>query len=109
MNFGTGGVDLLIHMVEQFQTEMRTRLSRVESQLTMLAQQKVVQEAYSTEMFAKIVDKAEYTVREWCRHGRLRATKRPCGRGTQKEWMISHAELERYRQEGLLPPPKRAG
>ena len=67
-----------------------------------------MQEAYSTEMFAQIVDKSEYTVREWCRHGRLRATKRPSGRGNTKEWSISHAELERYRNEGLLPPPGRA-
>jgi hypothetical protein len=62
-----------------------------------------VQEFYSTEEFARHVDKAEFTVREWCRNGRLNANKRKDGRGPNKAWTIPHSELERYRKDGLLP------
>ncbi|MBS0204434.1 MAG: helix-turn-helix domain-containing protein [Planctomycetes bacterium] len=69
-----------------------------------LLQQNHVQKFYSTADVAKILSKAEFTVREWCRHQRIRAEKRPCGRGNSKEWMISHDELERVQAEGLLAP-----
>ncbi len=42
-------------------------------------------------------------MREWFRLGRIRAEKRPCGRGRSQEWMINHDELTRIRNEGLLP------
>jgi Helix-turn-helix domain len=46
------------------------------------------------------------TVRRWCRENRLKAEHRPCGRGKHGEYMIPHAELVRYKNEGLLPRPK---
>lgn len=85
----------LVHLSE--------RLNRIEEALRMLLQQRVEQAYYSTADAAKFLGKAEFTVREWCRHGRIRAEKRSCGRGNSKEWMISHHELERIRAEGLLP------
>jgi hypothetical protein len=65
----------------------------------------VRKEAYTTEETAAILNKSHVTVREWCRHGRVRATKRACGRGRHHEWQISHAELVRIQNEGLLPLP----
>jgi hypothetical protein len=67
-------------------------------------------EWYSTDEFARLVAKAEFTVREWCRHGRIKAQKRLSGRGNSPAWVISHEELLRYQREGLLrllekPPP----
>ena len=59
---------------------------------------------YTTEEFAALVGKAEFTTREWCRHGRIRAEKRQSGRGKHCAWVIAHDELLRYRREGLLPP-----
>jgi hypothetical protein len=46
---------------------------------------------------------AEDTVREWCRLGRIRAEKRRSGQGSAWPGMVSHVELERLRNEGLLP------
>jgi len=58
---------------------------------------------YSCAEVAGQFQKSEYTVREYCRLGRLKADKRQSGRGSSKEWVISHEELERYRREGLRP------
>jgi hypothetical protein len=41
-----------------------------------------------------------------CRLGRVRAEKKKSGRGPASEWLISHAELTRVRNEGLLPDPR---
>ena len=83
------------------------RLNRIEEALQMLLKERVVQQFYSTADVAKIVRKAEFTVREWCRLRRIRAEKRSCGRGNSKEWMISPEELERLQAEGLLAPEYR--
>ena len=79
------------------------RLDRIEQALTALVSQRMIKEYYSTAEVAQMLGKAEFTVREWCRLGRIWAEKRPCGRGRTKEWMISHEELTRVRNEGLLP------
>lgn len=55
---------------------------------------------YTTEQFANRVGKEEYTVREWCRQGRINCIKRG-GR-----WMIPKDELARYSRYRLLIPKK---
>jgi len=87
--------------------ELIERLKRIEAAIGSLANQRMLKEWYSTAEVAEQVGKAEFTVREWCRLGRIRADKRPCGRGNSQEWMISHEELERVRNEGLLPDRNR--
>jgi Helix-turn-helix domain len=69
----------------------------------LLVAQRDVKDWYTTAEIAKILGKAEFTVREYCRLGRVRAEKRPCGRGKSQEWIISHDELTRLLNEGLLP------
>lgn len=87
------------------------RLSGVEEVLVALRdyleERKTVKESYTTIEAAALLGKRPYTVREWCRLGRIRATKAMCGRGGEVEWRISHDELERFRNEGLLPLPSR--
>ena len=86
-----------------FGEEMNAILERLERIERLIVEQKSVKEWYGTEEFARLVGKAEFTVREWCRLGRVNARKRACGRGRSQEWAISHEELERIRNEGLLP------
>jgi hypothetical protein len=79
------------------------RLDRIESMLNLLVERQQVRDWYTTHEFARAVGKAEFTIRENCRLGRLRAEKRESGRGAYPQWVLSHAELERYRRKGLLP------
>ena len=57
--------------------------------------------SYSAKEAARLIGKMHYTVREWCRLGRMRAVVRRSGDRTY--WEISHEELERYRRRGLRP------
>jgi len=83
--------------------ELIERLERIETALLQLVSQRLVKDFYSTAEVGQILGKSDFTVREWCRHGRVSADKRRCGRGTSQEWMISHEELNRIQNEGLLP------
>lgn len=82
---------------------LEERLDRIESLLAALVERETAKEYYSTDEFARMVGKAEFTVREYCRLGRLNAEKRQSGRGAHPSWVISHQELIRYRHSGLLP------
>lgn len=83
--------------------EVLSRLHRIELALDQLVQQRTAKDWYTTDEVADILAKAPFTVREWCRNRRINADKRDCGRGNAKEWIISHQELRRIQNEGLLP------
>lgn len=83
--------------------ELLVRLQNIEALLAALVEQRTVKEWYSTAEMAAILGRAKFTVREWCRLGRVRAEKKKCGRGPASEWIVSHDELTRVRNEGLLP------
>ena len=85
--------------------DLLQRLTRIETALSDLLRQRTAKEYYSTEDMANILGKSSFTVREWCRLGRIHASKRLCGRGTSQEWIVSHEELTRFQKEGLLPRP----
>jgi len=78
------------------------RLERIESLLTSLVRERTIKEWYTVAEVAETLGKAGFTVREWCRLGRVYASKRACGRGNSQEWIIAHEELTRIRNEGLL-------
>ena len=84
-------------------SEVVTRLDRIESLLAALLERETIKDHYSTDEFARLVGKAEFTVREWARLGRINAEKRKSGRGAHPAWVVSHQELLRYQREGLLP------
>ena len=79
------------------------RLARIEQLLASLVEREAVREFYTTDEFARLVGKAEFTCREYCRLGRLRAVKQGSGRGRHRAWVIPHDELLRFRREGLRP------
>jgi Helix-turn-helix domain len=79
------------------------RLDRIEATLQSLVTQGTLKDWYSVDEVAAILGKASYTVREWCRLGRIRAKKRTHARGPHPEWIIGHEELSRVQGEGLLP------
>lgn len=79
------------------------RLEQIAATLALLADKQSAKEWYATDELARVLGKAEFTVREWCRLGRMRAEKRMSGRGAFPAWVVSHHELLRYQREGLLP------
>ncbi|MFO0806596.1 MAG: helix-turn-helix domain-containing protein [Gemmataceae bacterium] len=91
-------------MEESSLQHMFARLEKIEKAVMALLDRETVKPYYDTAELARLVDKAEYTVREWCRNGRLKAEKRRSGRGRHCAWVVSHEELLRYRRHGLLAP-----
>lgn len=83
--------------------ELLERLVRIENLLLEIQQGRQAKEWYSTAEVAEKVERAEFTVREWCRNGRVRAEKERYGRGRALEWRISHEELQRILNHGPLP------
>jgi hypothetical protein len=94
-------------MTSDKQPALEARLSGIEAILTqiqgLLAAPKATRERYSVEEVASMMGKRPYTVRQWCLEGRINATKRSERRGGAELWSISAAEIERYKNEGLLP------
>ena len=69
----------------------------------LLVSQRTVKDWYTTDEVAKILGRAEFTVREWARNGRINAEKKGSGRGKYQSWVVSHIELLRFERDGLLP------
>jgi len=84
-------------------TTLEEKLERIEAMLVLLVERQQVREWYSTKEFARAVGKAEFTIREYCRHGRLRAERKASGRGAFSSYAISQSEMLRYQRDGLLP------
>ena len=79
------------------------RLSRIENSLNDTREPAFHKEWYTVAETAEILGKAPFTVREWARLDRIHARKRPSGRGRSFEWTIAHHEIERIKNNGLLP------
>jgi hypothetical protein len=78
------------------------RLEAIEQGVQFLIGQRTACEFDSIAEFAKIVERSEFTCREWCRLGRIKGLKKRNGRGLSSEWVVSHEELLRFQEEGLL-------
>ena len=89
--------------LEASQKQILDRLDELNEQFLMPA---TVRDCYSPIEAAVLLGKRPFTVREWCRLGRIKAKKQPCGRGASDSWEIFQDEIERIRNHGLLPVPK---
>ena len=78
-------------------------LQVIKATLAAPVERQQVKEYYDVEEFARLIGKAPFTVREYCRNGRLHGEKRNSGRGKYQAWVIRHEELLRYQKEGLIP------
>ncbi len=88
--------------------QINRRLDELENKIAEISEaiiaEHVEKEYYTTAEAAHRLGKRPYTVREWCRLERVNAQKSESGRGIDEEWRISHEELLRIQNEGLLPP-----
>lgn len=82
---------------------LEDELRQIKAMLLALIERQSIKAFYTTDEVARLIGKAEFTVREWCRLGRIHAQKRRSGRGAYAAWVISHDEVLRYQREGLLP------
>lgn len=88
---------------EQFEHRLAAIEETVQQIRELLLNQRRIKDWYTVAEVSDLLDRAEFTVREWCRLGRVHAAKQACGRGRSQEWMISHEELERIENAGLIP------
>lgn len=86
-----------------FAQKLMSRLDEFEEKLNLLLERHIIKDCYTTEEVARQLNKAEFTIREYCRLGRMKAHKCLSGRGRHTSWAIPHEELLRYQREGLLP------
>jgi hypothetical protein len=88
---------------QQVRGDQEDLMAAVREVRDLLVTQRTIKDWYRTEELAQLLNKAEFTVREWCRHGRVNAQKQGSGRGKHQAWVIAHEELLRIEKEGLLP------
>jgi hypothetical protein len=79
------------------------RIGSLEKRIEAVVVGRLDKEWYTTEEVAVLMDRAPWTVRQWCLQGRVRAKKRS---GTDR-WVVSRDEVERLMNEGLLKPARR--
>lgn len=84
-------------------SDHQDQLDRIESLLRFMADTQQRKDWYSCEEFSRLVSLAPFTIRKYCRDGRLAAQKRGIRRGQADEWVLSHAEYLRFERDGLLP------
>jgi len=107
--YGFAGVDLgpQLDVLVRLMGQIEERLQALEQRLDLVHEavhiRHSMKEYYTTQEAAKILGRRPYTVREWCRLARVHAEKALSGRGIDEEWRISHDELTRIQNEGLLP------
>jgi hypothetical protein len=82
-------------------------VARIVHLLTARGERESIKGCSSVEGSARLVGKAEFTVRGWCRPGRIQAVKKRCERGKFFAGVASPTERLRDRREGLLPPTRR--
>ena len=98
---------ILLETLVSLDAVLSERLTRIDDSVLeirdMLSENAQQKEWYGIAEAAEVLGRKPFTVREWCRLGRVNGHKRPGGRGNKPEWIISHDEIIRIRDKGLLP------
>ena len=89
-------------MTQDCINELKSEIQKLKQVITE-NQVPMQKEYYSVKEVAKIIDRAEFTVREYCNNKRIIAEKKDSGRGSSNEWKISYEELNHYLNHGLRP------
>lgn len=100
-------VEQLIQEIASLKAEVLLLQQTIAELRGMLVSETKDKESYTTKEIAQILGRRPYTVREWARLQRINAFKAMCGRGSEEEWRVSHEELVRIQNDGLLPVPDR--
>ena len=87
-------LDYLIRQVDQ----LGGRIDALETHLRAVVVSRLEKDWYTTDEVAVLTGRAPWTVREWCRLGRIRAKKSP----RSDKWVVSKLELKRLLNDGLL-------
>jgi hypothetical protein len=104
---GSMGIDVQLDRIEAMLEkvililESTASVAKIDELMEAVVSKKTIKDFYSTSEVAEMVNRSEFQVRRWCREGRVKAMKRAAGRGSHKEWMVSHEEIERYKSYGL--------
>ncbi len=78
---------------------IKEQLDRIEKILGL----SIEKESYSTKEAAEKLDRAEWTVRQWCNKGQVKGARKVHGKGRTGEWRIPHEEVVRIQNEGMSP------
>ncbi|GAB5407259.1 MAG: hypothetical protein Aurels2KO_54900 [Aureliella sp.] len=100
-------VEQLVSEIAELKKEIGQLQQTITELRSMLVSETKDKESYTTKEVAQILGRKPYTVREWARLQRINAFKAMCGRGSEEEWRVSHEELVRIQNDGLLPVPDR--
>lgn len=100
---GDDGTATIANRLERLEAGVAKLLDTLDAVRGLVTAKVVVKDWYTTNEVARILGRRPYTVREWCRLGRVNAARAHAGRGEVEEWRISHQELQRIQNEGLLP------
>jgi excisionase family DNA binding protein len=80
--------------------EILAKLRAIEAGLELLQEERTSKEWYTTAEIASVLNRSEYTVREWCRKNQVPAEKTANGR----DWIVSHQTLQRLKNRELPLP-----
>jgi hypothetical protein len=91
------------NLSQEFDMNLEERLDHFEQVLQQVLARSTAKSYHTVDEIAVMARRSAFTVREWCRLGRIRAEKAMTRSGASSQWRISQTEYERFCREGLLP------
>ena len=89
--------------IENSLDDLHRKIRLIHAMLEKLLAERTDRDWYDIDEAALVLGLDPWTLRNYCRLGRVHADKKRSGRGRHKSWIISRAEIQRVQREGLLP------